>query len=459
MKPTKTQATRTEIPFQVDLLDLHVMRPQRYPFFLESAIDQAPLGRYDILFAFPGESLRLDANLTLHGSMEYREQGFLASLDRWWSQLKQTRAADVDLPFVGGWFVFLGYELAQEIEPSLHLATEPGLPVAVATRIPIAVIRDRLRATAWIIAEPGSASAVKEVEADLAELKVCDDSFAPILSGSVTEEPPERFLGAVDAAKAHITAGDVFQANLSRKWTALLTPGVQPAAVYRRLRRSNPAPFAGLAVYDEFAIISSSPERLLRSRAGRVETRPIAGTRPRDEAAKSDESRRVELLAHPKERAEHVMLIDLERNDLGRICKPGSVKVDEFRVVESYSHVHHIVSNVGGQLLDSATPGNMIRAVFPGGTITGCPKVRCMQIIHELEAHPRSAYTGAMGYISRDGSSDFNILIRTIITVNRDLSFATGSGIVADSDPFQELEETRAKAKGLLLALQPDRSD
>lgn len=459
MKPTQTQARRAEIPFQVDLLDLHVLRPQRYPFFLESAVDQAPLGRYDILFAFPGQSLRLDANLSVHGLGEYREPGFLASLDRWWSELKQPPAANVDLPFVGGWFVFLGYELGQEIEPSLHLETEPGLPVAVATRIPVAVIRDRLRATAWIIAEPGSESAVEEVEADLAELKVPDEPLAPILSGRLTEEPPEHFLAAVDAAQAHIAAGDVFQANLSRKWTALLMPGVEPAAIYRRLRRSNPAPFAGLAVYDEFAIISSSPERLLRSRAGRVETRPIAGTRPRDETAKSDESRRAELLAHPKERAEHVMLIDLERNDLGRICKPGSVKVDEFMVVESYSHVHHIVSNVGGQLLDSATPGSIIRAVFPGGTITGCPKVRCMQIIHELEAHPRSAYTGAMGYISRDGSSDFNILIRTITTVDRDLSFATGSGIVADSDPLKELDETRAKAKGLLLALQSDRSE
>jgi anthranilate synthase component 1 len=147
------------------------------------------------------------------------------------------------------------------------------------------------------------------------------------------------------------------------------------------------------------------------------------------------------------------MLIDLERNDLGRICTPGSVTVDEFMVVETYSHVHHIVSNIAGRLLDTSTPGSMIRAVFPGGSITGCPKVRCMQIIQELEGRARGAYTGAMGYINRDGSGDLNILIRTIIAAGRDVWLATGSGIVADSDPWQELDETRAKAKGLLMAL------
>jgi anthranilate synthase component 1 len=459
MKPATTQVNFTEIPFPVDLLDLHVLCPERYPFFLESAVDQAPLGRYDILFAFPGETLRLDSELTVHGLPEYRAQGFLKSLDRWWSELELPRSAQLDLPFVGGWFVFLGYELAQEIEPSLQLKTKPEFPIALATRIPVAVIRDRLRTKAWIVAESGFESAAKTIETDIASLKVADNLSEFILSGGLTEEPAPRFLAAVHAAKEHIAAGDVFQANLSREWTGILAPGVQPATVYRRLRLSNPAPFAGLAVFDDFAIISSSPERLLRSRAGRVETRPIAGTRPRDAAAKNDEPRRLELLSHPKERAEHVMLIDLERNDLGRICKPGSVEVDEFMIVESYSHVHHIVSNVAGQLLDSATPGNVIRAVFPGGTITGCPKVRCMQIIHDLEAKPRGAYTGAMGYINRDGSSDFNILIRTITTAGQSLSFATGCGIVADSDPLQELDETRAKAKGLLLALVSARSE
>jgi anthranilate synthase component 1 len=221
--------------------------------------------------------------------------------------------------------------------------------------------------------------------------------------------------------------------------------------VYRALRIANPAPFAGLATGHDFAVISSSPERLLRVSDGRIETRPIAGTRPRDTGR--DDERIAELLASPKEQAEHVMLIDLERNDLGRICKAGSVMVDEYMVVESYAHVHHIVSNVSGVLREATTPGEMIRAVFPGGTITGCPKVRCMEIIDELENAPRGFYTGAMGYLNHDGSADLNILIRTVTTSGSQLSVATGSGIVADSDPLQELAETRAKARGMLLAL------
>jgi len=159
------------------------------------------------------------------------------------------------------------------------------------------------------------------------------------------------------------------------------------------------------------------------------------------------------LLSHPKELAEHVMLIDLERNDLGRVCVPGTVEVDEMMVLESYAHVHHIASNIRGILRDDVTPGDAIRAVFPGGTITGCPKVRCMEIIQELEKGPRGAYTGSFGYLNRDGSLDLNILIRTMVVSDKELSFRTGSGIVADSEPDAELAETRAKAEGLLRAL------
>jgi len=159
------------------------------------------------------------------------------------------------------------------------------------------------------------------------------------------------------------------------------------------------------------------------------------------------------LLLHPKERAEHIMLIDLERNDLGRVCVPGTVRVDELMTLESYRHVHHIVSNVHGRCRPGVTPGQVMRAVFPGGTITGCPKVRCMEIIAELEQAPRGAYTGALGYVNRDGSMDLNILIRTLTLVDRRVSLRAGAGIVADSVPMRELEETRAKARGLLEAL------
>ena len=193
--------------------------------------------------------------------------------------------------------------------------------------------------------------------------------------------------------------------------------------------------------------------RLVTVRGRDISTRPIAGTRPRGENSAVDAALSDELFGHPKERAEHVMLIDLERNDLGRICEPGTVHVDEYMILESYAHVHHIVSNVCGRLKRHISPGDAIRAVFPGGTITGCPKVRCMEIISELERTPRGAYTGSFGYLNRDGSLDLNILIRTMVMRGNSIQLKAGSGIVADSEPEAELAETRAKAKGLLMAL------
>jgi len=238
----------------------------------------------------------------------------------------------------------------------------------------------------------------------------------------------------------YIGAGDIYQANLSRGWQATLRHGIQPHQVYRRLRETNPGPFSGLAVLDGVTVISSSPERLVSVRDGLVTTRPIAGTRPRGADPQADRALARELHAHPKERAEHVMLIDLERNDLGRVCEPGSVQVDEF-------------SNVRGRLRADVTPGNVLAAVFPGGTITGCPKIRCMEIIAELEGAPRGAYTGSLGYLNRDGSMDMNILIRSLQLDGRALSLRAGAGIVADSIADRELEETRAKARGVLRAL------
>lgn len=450
--------TSVKIDFEIDLLDLHEIDCKRYPFLLESPAQSARLGRFDILFAFPEETLWLDSEYRIHGGGQ-AGRGFLTAFDRIWTEVNCSESGlnPPGLPFYGGWFVFLGYALAGEIEPKLNLRTESGLPIAVAVRVPVAVIRDRRQSEAWIVAEPGHEPELELVRRDIADIRESGTARSPLLvSRSLQEEAPEQFLAAVRAAQAYISAGDIYQANLSRAWAGRLWPGSRPADVYRRLRRANPAPFAGLAVFEGFAVISSSPERLLRSNGRRVETRPIAGTRPRDRAKHKDQPCRDELLNHPKERAEHIMLIDLERNDLGRICKPGTVEVDEFMAVETYSHVHHIVSNVSGELLDAITPGAVIRAVFPGGSITGCPKVRCMEIISELEGRARGAYTGAMGYINRDGSADLNILIRTMMSQGSKLTFATGSGIVADSDPLQELEETRAKAKGLLLALEDD---
>jgi anthranilate synthase component 1 len=448
-----------ELPANFDLLQLHAADPARYPFLLESVATDRYRGEenaFDILFAFPGETLCLDHHHRLTGpGADGASQDFLPALDDWWQSLRQPADAQRFVPFTGGWFVFLGYELVREIEPSVRTQEPPSGPVAFATRIPVAIVRNRHGGHAWIAAESGHSYAASLVTQDVLACGKRPDEARPgdaVVTG-IVEPDPAAFLQAVDTIRQLIARGDVYQVNLARRWAAKVCPGVQPADIYRRLRRTNPAPYAGLATLGDWSLISSSPERLVRSRNGLVDTRPIAGTRPTADDPGLEEAARRDLLANPKERAEHIMLIDLERNDLGRVCQPGSVEVDEFMAVESYAHVHHIVSNVRGRLRDGVSPGELIRAMFPGGTITGCPKVRCMELISELEHGPRGAYTGSMGYLNRDGSCDLNILIRSFVLNGQDLTFAAGSGIVADSNPARELDETRAKAKGLLLAL------
>ncbi len=419
------------------------------------AADGGASSRFDILPISTGEVLSAAAP----GS---RDGGFLAALDRWWRELALPAAPAPDAavapaPFRGGWMVYLGYELAAEIEPRLDLPGAGDPVCGLAIRTPAAWIRDRRERRAWLLAEPGYESLIDRFIADAAAIGGLPDARFAAAGGAgveVIEEAPERFVAAVRRALEYTAAGDVYQTNLSRLWEGEAPAPLDPVALYLRLRAANPSPFAALLRHRDFAIASSSPERLLAIDGGRASTRPIAGTRPRGATPQEDRDLIRSLLANEKERAEHVMLIDLERNDLGRVCRGGSVRVDEYMTIESYAHVHHIVSNVTGRLRDDVSPVDVIRAVFPGGTITGCPKVRCMQIIAELEGAGRGAYTGSIGYLNRDGGCDFNILIRTLSVQGRRLRFRAGAGIVADSDPAQELAETRAKAKGLLRALE-----
>jgi len=440
-----------EVEHAIDLLELHQSDPGRYPHLLQSTAH----GRYDILFAFPGDSLELDIDgkVTAPDFVDSPGSDFLTALDVWWRQERTVVQVEADLPFSGGWFVYLAYELAGQVEPCLQLPqASSDLPVAIATRFRSAVIRDNEQQQAFIVAEHGHATSVENILADIASLS---GSFVADLAtvATVCEDAPQDYLDAIERIHSYIREGDVFQVNLSRRWEITLEQPVAAATLFNNLGQHNPSPFAGLATWKDVSIISSSPERLVRVHDGMVETRPIAGTRPRSNVSISDKAYSEELLAHPKERAEHIMLIDLERNDLGRLCVPGSIEVNELMVLESYAHVHHIVSNVRGRLRDKVSPGGVIRAVFPGGTITGCPKVRCMQIIAELENVPRGAYTGSMGYINRDGSMDLNILIRSMVCQGTRLELRAGAGIVADSNAQAELEETRAKARGLLRAL------
>jgi anthranilate synthase component 1 len=445
--------------FSADLEPLTLVRncPASYPGLLESGAGSAAgLGsRFDILPITNGECLELLSDGRLSGP-HAGVKGFLASLAEWWTALRtplRTPEAIVPLPFTGGWLLYLGYEVAAEIEPGLRLPRSNDPVAALAIRAPAAWVRDRATRQAWLIAEPGFEKLLDEFESRAFGLRE-----APGVPGAfrVEEDDPAAFLEAVRRALDYIAAGDVYQANLSRGWRARAAdPAADPVSIYQRLRATNPSPFAALLRYGDFALLSSSPERLVSMRGDTVSTRPIAGTRPRGATQEADAALIRSLLHNEKERAEHVMLIDLERNDLGRVCAGGTVRVDEYMSVETYAHVHHIVSNVSGRLRNDVSPVDVIRALFPGGTITGCPKVRCMEIIAELEGVGRGAYTGSIGYLNRDGSCDLNILIRTITAQGGLFKFRAGAGIVADSNAAQELAETRAKAEGLLRALVP----
>ncbi len=465
-------ATLNKIPSQeidtdFDLLGLHELNPERYPFLLESTSVRQPAlssksvvtaelhdPEYDLLMAFPGDRLVLSADETLLFNDTVIEGDFLTALDHRWQVAQQT-STPTAFPFQGGWFLYLGYELAAQIEPKLQLRRWHGsLPIAAAVRIPAAVIREHQSQRTWIVAEAGQEACLQQMLDDIDAASRRPANREQASSVPLVQEPPAQdYCTAVEKIRDYIYAGDVFQVNLSRRWSAHAPPSLSVDELYSRLRDTNPAPFAGLAYFGEATIVSSSPERLVRTRGNKVETRPIAGTRPRSGNTDEDQALLSELLQHPKERAEHIMLIDLERNDLGRLCEPGSVRVEELMGLESYAHVHHIVSNVTGILRAGVTPAEVIRAVFPGGTITGCPKVRCMEIIAELEQEARGPYTGSMGYLGHDGSLDLNILIRTIVADSGTIEVRAGAGIVIDSVPERELEESRAKAAGMLNAL------
>ncbi|HTC54389.1 MAG TPA: aminodeoxychorismate synthase component I [Steroidobacteraceae bacterium] len=461
-------ARRLEVSPAV-LRQLAVANPRRYPALLESAV-AGPLGKVTILAAQPQAALWSSADGRVHGQgMQPCAGNFLDALEGWWRQSADPRhsgesalqvARHSGVPFAPGWVVFLGYEIAADIEPHLSLPPTPLPWTAFALRTPCALVHVLESDSVWAVAEPGSEALLDEV---VAEALRCALPARPAPAGQpafkVSEEDPALYIQRVLRAQEYIRAGDIYQANLSRPWR--VRPAAPPGAadhaqaldmalLYERLRARNPAPFAALLQWQGVSVLSSSPERLLRVSGRDVDTRPIAGTRPRTLRPGEDAPEAAALVAHPKERAEHIMLIDLERNDLGRVCEAGTVIVNELMVTETYAHVHHIVSNVQGRLRAGVTPIGALRAVFPGGTITGCPKFRCMQIIAQLEGEGRGAFYGSLGYLTRGGEMDLNILIRTMTLSDSQITLRTGGGIVADSDPERELNETRAKARGML---------
>ena len=430
-----------------DLLSLQSLDIKKYPYLLESSSRGNLNNRFSILFYKP------------EFSIEKTTKNFLSKFDEYWlkEKIDQSKLVlkDKKLPFFGGWFVYFGYELSKEIEPKLNIPDSPfELPTAFASRVKTAIIYDHIDDEIFLVSEDKEKfkKICEDVERDFhLMIKVKNNFFGSIeLFYKGSDEEHQR---QVKKCIKYIFQGEIFQANLSRLWNYRVDKGIGATDIYRQLRLKNPSPFSGLVNYKNSFIISSSPERLVSVNENFLETRPIAGTRPRGSSGLHDIELSNELINSDKEKAEHLMLVDLERNDISKVCEPGSVKVNEMMTIESYAHVHHIVSNVCGQKIRNISPGKIISSVFPGGTITGCPKVRCMEILGELEKIGRGPYTGSFGYITHSGNMDVNILIRSMLLENNNLFFRAGGGIVADSAPEAETLETEAKANGMLNAL------
>jgi para-aminobenzoate synthetase component 1 len=429
---------------------------ERLPFFLDSGMGADRLGRFSFVGCDPflvlqsrGRTVEVDGARTGRNPF--------AVLRRLLKQYKRP-PADAPVPFTGGAVGYLAYDLGRFVErlpdhtvddiplPEMHF----GFYDAVAAYDHQA---GRWRVTGTDVGAPGFAARLDRLAAAVRDAPAAPP-FAPVSARGLTStfSHPD-YCRAVRRAKDYIAAGDIFQVNLSQRFRA--ETGAAPLELYAALRSANPAPFACYLPLDQRrAVLSSSPERFLRVAGRHVETRPIKGTRPRrpgDEPF-NDRMHR-ELLASAKDRAELTMIVDLERNDLGRVCSYGSVRVTEPIVLEQYPTVYHLVATVEGDLHTRRDLVHLLKAAFPGGSITGAPKIRAMEIIDELEPTKRSVYTGNIGYIGFDGTADLNIAIRTLLLADGAVYAQVGGGIVADSDPEAEYQETLDKARALLAAL------
>lgn len=456
-------------------LDLYekVASPSQPSFLLESGKGQTGEVQYSFLGSGPNSILSDPASVT--GG---RSQDPFASLRQILVLPGIERIPDLP-PFFGGAVGYFSYDFSRRLEtlPSLALDDLVLPDIHFALYDIVAAINHRTNRIQLIFCPSmerflGEArdklyreglDRLTECEARLTGTTVSDNQARLLDPLPFTpEQTREAYLDRVRRCQTYIAAGDIYQANLSHRFAAQIPEQYRAGlsrlryeqALYRQLRTVNPSPFSGLLRFDDLSLISSSPERLVRLQGRRAETRPIAGTRPRGRDAADDRRLVGELLANEKERAEHLMLVDLERNDLGRVCEFGSVHVDEFMAIEQYSHVSHIVSNISGTMRPDATPFDLIRATFPGGTITGVPKIRCMEIIDELEPVRRGPYTGSFGYIGWNGDLDLNIIIRTLVLKGESGYLQVGAGIVADSDPAKEYEETLHKAQAFFNSLQ-----
>lgn len=468
-----------QLSYERGVLDTFERINQRsFSFLLDSARLHRDTGRYSFLGCEPFLIFKSKGNHIEILTREEKNCHFGNPLQKLREILDSFRSIKlVGLPnFTGGAVGYFGYDLCHFFENLPCLAKDDlNLPDVLFMFVDTIIAFDHFERQVLVISnimpkgEPDKDydEAVKRIERLIGRINraplVCNVSclkteaplpstqnLAPknIIESTFTQEGFEEI---ARRAKEYIKAGDIFQANLSQRLST--QTDVEPFRLYRILKEINPSPFACYLNLDDLKIVSSSPERLLKLEGREVQTRPIAGTRPRGKTPDEDLALSCELVLSEKERAEHIMLVDLERNDLGRVCEYGTVEVNELMILEEYSHVIHIVSNIKGILHKDKDRFDLIRATFPGGTITGAPKIRCMEIIDELEPVTRNIYTGSIGYLSFNGDLDLNIAIRTFVIKDAKAYVQVGAGIVADSDPTKEYYETLYKAEALLETL------
>ncbi|MFH0910098.1 MAG: anthranilate synthase component I [Planctomycetota bacterium] len=446
----------------------------KYAFLYESVEGGEKIGRYSFLGSDPVAVFRSEGNRVVlegfDGPGSSREEDCPAPLDRLAELLAENKAVHTpDLPrFCGGGVGYAGYDVVRQIERLPNAPRQTlGLPDIYFGFYHSMLIFDHVNRTLKVVVhadlrrnrpEEAYEKAVLEIDRLVEKLRAPGAIPLEEIPSLPEEDPPfesnfdkEAFERAVEACKEYIRAGDIFQVVLSQRLKMHCT--ASPFAVYRTLRTINPSPYMFYLKYPELTLVGSSPEVMVRVEDGRITLRPIAGTRPRGKTPEEDAALATELLADEKERAEHTMLVDLGRNDVGRVSEYGTVHVTEEMVIELYSHVMHIVSNVEGRLAPGATAIDTLKACLPAGTVSGAPKVRAMEIIDEFEPDRRGPYAGAVGYVDFSGNMDTCIVIRTICMVGTDAYVQAGAGLVLDSVPEREYFETRSKARALLRAI------
>jgi anthranilate synthase component 1 len=458
-------------------LKLRAGEPEGAPCFLLESAEQGQVGRYSFVGLRPRAVLRWSEGRLYEWSGEEAASGappsgsepapdpYAAAAAR----LAEYTPAPVEglPPFVGGAVGFFGYDLVRTVEPLGEPNPDPlGLPDMALMVTDAMIVFDHLKHELTILAcafagtAGGIDAAYEHAAATIAEMRERLRGAVPVPAAPAIAEPPEfvsnmereEFEAAVARIVEYVHAGDAFQVVPSQRFTA--DAPVEAFSVYRGLRAVNPSPYMYFLEFGDFQIAGASPEPLVKVSGRKVETRPIAGTSPRGKSVEEDRRLAERLIADPKERAEHVMLVDLGRNDLGRVCEYGSVKVDEMMEIETYSHVLHIVSQVSGTLREGVSSLDVLRSALPAGTLSGAPKVRAMQIIDELEKVKRCGYGGAIGYLSWDGDLDTAIHIRTVVVKDGQLHVQAGGGTVADAKPEYEWNESVNKAKAVFRAVE-----